>query len=56
MNSIKIVESKSYLPKKHILNDELEKKFNLEKGYLKKRTGIEKRNYNINEKGIVIND
>lgn len=50
MNSIKIVESKSYLPKKHILNDELEKKFNLEKGYLKKRTGIEKRNYIINEK------
>lgn len=49
MNSIKIVESKSYLPKKHILNDELEKKFNLEKGYLKKRTGIEKRNYIINE-------
>lgn len=50
MNSIKIVESKSYLPKKHILNDKLEKKFNLEKGYLKKRTGIEKRNYIINEK------
>lgn len=50
MNGIKIVESKSYLPKKHILNDELEKKFNLEKGYLKKRTGIEKRNYIINEK------
>ncbi len=50
MNSIKIVESKSYLPKKHILNDELEKKFNVEKGYLKKRTGIEKRNYIINEK------
>lgn len=49
MNSIKIVESKSYLPKKHILNDELEKKFNLEKGYFKKRTGIEKRNYIINE-------
>lgn len=50
MNDIKIVESKSYLPKKHILNDELEKRFNLEKGYLKKRTGIEKRNYIINEK------
>lgn len=50
MNGIKILESKSYLPKKHMLNDELEKKFDLEKGYLKKRTGIEKRKYIINEK------
>lgn len=50
MNGIKIVESKNYLPKKHILNEELERKFDLEKSYLKKRTGIEKRNYISNEK------
>lgn len=45
MNSIKILATGSYLPKKKILNEELETKWNLEKGYIEKRSGILSRYY-----------
>ncbi len=48
--SIKILEAKYYMPKRKIVNDEIEEKFKLEKGYIKKRTGIEERYYAENEK------
>ena len=43
MNSIKILAEGSYLPKKEIKSEELEKQYKLEKGYIEKRTGIKKR-------------
>ena len=49
MENIKIVSNGTYLPKKEILNQEIEEKFNLEQGYIHKRTGILKRYYSDNE-------
>lgn len=43
--SIKIVDSKSYLPKQKILNKQIEEKFSLKEGYIQKRTGIKERYY-----------
>ena len=45
MNYIKIIDAKKYIPKKEILNGEIETKFGLKTGYLKRITGIEKRYY-----------
>ena len=45
MGYIKITDVKAYLPKEKILNEKIEKRFNLEEGYIKKRTGIEQRYY-----------
>ena len=45
MGYIKIIDVKSYLPKRQILNRIIEEKFNLKEGYIKKRTGIEERYY-----------
>lgn len=49
MENIKIVSNGTYLPKREILNQEIEEKFNLEQGYIYKRTGILKRYYSDNE-------
>lgn len=43
--NIKIVEAKYYMPERKVLNHELEEKFGVEKGYIKRRTGIEERYY-----------
>ena len=43
--SIKIVDAKYYMPGRKVLNSEIEKKFDLNEGYIKKRTGIEERYY-----------
>ena len=43
--SIKIVDSKSCLPKQKILNSKIEEKFSLKEGYIYKRTGIKERYY-----------
>lgn len=45
MKNIKIIRTGSYLPKEKVTDKELEEKLNLEKGYIKKRTGIETRYY-----------
>lgn len=45
MSYIKIIDAKKYIPEKEILNSEIEAKFNLKTGYLKRITGIEKRYY-----------
>lgn len=45
MKSIKITKTGTYLSKTKIKNEEIEKKLNLEKGYIQKRTGIETRYY-----------
>lgn len=45
MNNIKILATGSYIPKKEVNSEELEKEYKLEKGYIKKRTGIDKRYY-----------
>lgn len=45
MNYIKLIDAKKYIPKKEILNGEIETKFGLKTGYLKRITGIEKRYY-----------
>ena len=50
MKSIKIIKTGSYLPNTKITDKELEEKLNLEKGYIKKRTGIETRYYAKEEK------
>lgn len=50
MNSFKILAGSSYLPEREVFNIELEKKFNLEKNYIYKRTGIKKRFYIEQEK------
>ncbi len=49
MNSMKIVGTGKYIPDKKIDNDNLEKIYNLDKGYIKKVTGIETRYYVENE-------
>ena len=49
MNYIKILATGSYLPKLKITNEELEKEYELEKGYIEKRTGIKRRFYSQNE-------
>jgi 3-oxoacyl-[acyl-carrier-protein] synthase-3 len=43
MNSIKILASGTYMPKTKILNEELEGKYNLEKDWIYKRSGIKAR-------------
>ena len=43
--NIKIVDAKYYMPERKVLNSELEEKFEVEKGYIKRRTGIEERYY-----------
>ena len=43
--NIKIVDAKYYMPERKVLNSELEEKFGVEKGYIKRRTGIEERYY-----------
>lgn len=45
MNYIKLIDAEKYIPKKEILNGEIETKFGLKTGYLKRITGIEKRYY-----------
>ena len=45
MNYIKIIDAKAYMPKQKVLNEEIEKKFNLKEGYISKRTGIKERYY-----------
>lgn len=45
MKSIEIINSGSYLPRLEVNNQQLEKELKLEEGYIKKRTGIEKRYY-----------
>ena len=50
MSNIQIIANGIYLPKKQIGNEELENILHLEKGYIKKRTGIEKRYYANEEK------
>ena len=50
MGYLKIVDAKSYLPQDRIQNKQIEEKFNLKEGYIKKRTGIEERHYTKNEK------
>ena len=45
MNSVKILAVGSYIPKRKITNEELEKNLKLESGYIKKRTGIKERYY-----------
>ena len=45
MNSIEIVATGKYLPSLIVSNEEIEKKNNLEDGYIYKRTGIETRHY-----------
>lgn len=49
MNYIKIKEAKYYVPKRKVLNKEIEEKFGLKEGYIKKRTGIQERHYVENE-------
>lgn len=49
MNNIKITHNGIYFPKKLVSNNEIEEKLNLEKGYIEKRTGIQKRYYAENE-------
>ncbi len=49
MNYLKIVDAKAYMPNKKVLNEEIEKKFNLKKEYISKRTGIKERYYAVNE-------
>ena len=49
MNSVKILAVGSYIPKRKITNEELEKNLKLESGYIKKRTGIKERYYVENE-------
>ena len=46
---MRIVASSSYLPSKKILNEEIEKKLNLETNYIEKRTGIKQRYFVQNE-------
>lgn len=45
MESIQIIGNGLYLPALKINNTELEKKFNVEEGYILKRTGINIRYY-----------
>ena len=47
--SIKIIDAKYYVPERKVLNSEIEKKFGLKEGYIKRRTGIEERYYAENE-------
>ena len=49
MSYIKITECAYYLPKRKVLNNEIEKNLNLKEGYISKRTGIKERYYAENE-------
>ncbi len=49
MNSVKIIATGKYLPKHEVKSEYIEKKNNLEDGYIYKRTGIETRYYSIDE-------
>lgn len=46
---MRIIASSSYLPSKKIVNEEIEKKLNLETNYIEKRTGIKQRYFVQNE-------
>ncbi len=50
MDNINILTNGIYFPKKQVKNDELERKLNLEEGYIEKRTGIKNRYYAAEEK------
>ena len=50
MRNIEIIANGKYLPKKEILSKDIEKRLNLEEGYIEKRTGIIKRYYVETEK------
>lgn len=45
MNAIKMIKSVSYLPKRKVINSEIEEKFHLKSGYVYQRTGIQERYY-----------
>lgn len=45
MKYIEILQTGSYMPKKKVCNNELEKNLELEDGYIEKRTGIKQRYY-----------
>lgn len=45
MSNIKIIASGSYIPSIKVTNEELEKKYNVENGYIIKMTGIKQRFY-----------
>lgn len=45
MESIEIIKTGAYIPKYEVQSNELEKELGLEKGYIYKRTGIQKRYY-----------
>ena len=47
--NVKLVSIGTYLPRKKVTNEELERKLKLEKGYIEKRTGIQERYYADNE-------
>lgn len=49
MSSIKIIATGKYVPKHEIINELFENENNLEKGYIQKRSGIEKRHYATRE-------
>ena len=49
MNSVKIIATGKYLPKREVKSEYKEKENNLEDGYIYKRTGIETRYYSIDE-------
>ena len=49
MNSVKIIATGKYLPKREVKSEYIEKENNLEDGYIYKRTGIETRYYSIDE-------
>ncbi len=49
MSSVKIIATGKYVPKQEINNEILENENKLEKGYILKRSGIEKRYYCIND-------
>ena len=54
--SIKIVDSKSYLPKQKILNSKIEEKFSLKEGYIYKRTGIKDNNERISKGHVLVDE
>lgn len=51
MDSVKIIATSSYLPKKEVFNDTFNKKFGLDENWIYKRTGIKKRYFS--EESIV---
>ena len=56
MNYIKIIDAKDYMPRQKVYNDEIEKKFNLEEGYISKRTGIKDNNERISKGHVLVDE